>query len=185
MYDVEEIKRRRKKLGITQKRLAELVGVSQPMIARIESGTVDPKLSLVRKIFRALEEIDGKSITSMDIMTSPVVTVSVDDTLLKAIELMERHNISQLPVIESDIPIGSISEGTVLKLIVEKGLTEAGGILVGDVMSEPFPFITPETTLDRISRLLMEHQALLVIERNKIKGIITKYDLMKALHRGI
>ena len=53
-FEIEEIRRRRKKLGITQKKLAELVGVSQPLIARIESGDVDPKFSLIKRIFDVL-----------------------------------------------------------------------------------------------------------------------------------
>jgi len=69
MPEIEEIKRRRKKLGITQKDLAKMLGVSQPLIARIESGTIDPKLSLIKKIFSILEVMEGK-INARNIMHS-------------------------------------------------------------------------------------------------------------------
>jgi len=40
----EELKKRRTNLNLTQNELARLAGVSQPLIARIESGDVDPRL---------------------------------------------------------------------------------------------------------------------------------------------
>ncbi len=46
----EDLKKRRNELGLTQSDLAKRAGVSQPLIARIESGDVDPRLSTVRKI---------------------------------------------------------------------------------------------------------------------------------------
>ena len=52
----EDLKKRRNELGLTQSDLAKRAGVSQPLIARIESGDVDPRLSTVRKILEAFEE---------------------------------------------------------------------------------------------------------------------------------
>ncbi|RLI81888.1 XRE family transcriptional regulator, partial [Archaeoglobales archaeon] len=71
--EIDEIRKRRKRLGISQKKLAELVGVSQPLIARIESGKFDPKLSLVKKILKTLEEIEGRATDARTIMHSPVI----------------------------------------------------------------------------------------------------------------
>ena len=42
----EDIRRMRIRAGLTQKELAERAGVSQSLIARIERGSVDPRLSL-------------------------------------------------------------------------------------------------------------------------------------------
>ncbi|MHA1431033.1 MAG: helix-turn-helix domain-containing protein, partial [Candidatus Freyarchaeota archaeon] len=49
----EDIKRLRKKVGLTQTELAEKAGVSQSLIARIESGSVDPRLSTLQRILNA------------------------------------------------------------------------------------------------------------------------------------
>ncbi|MCD4809259.1 MAG: helix-turn-helix domain-containing protein, partial [Methanosarcinales archaeon] len=45
-----DIKKRRVGLNLTQNELAKLAGVSQPLIARIEAGDVDPRLSTLTKI---------------------------------------------------------------------------------------------------------------------------------------
>jgi len=179
-FEIKEIKRRRKKLGITQKKLAELVGVSQPLIARIESGDIDPKLSLVKKIFEVLEELEGRSVNARRIMTSPVKYVTPDTTLKEAIEIMMRDGISQMPVMESGRVLGSVTESSVVRTILSKGL-DASEIKVRDCMEEPFPMISPEERLESISKMLLNNPALLVVDNGEVVGIITKHDVMKAL----
>ncbi len=178
--EIEEIKRRRKKLGISQKKLAELVGVSQPLIARIESGRFDPKLSLVKKIFQVLEEIEGKSVDAKTIMHSPVISVSASESIKRAAEIMIEHEISQMPVVEGDAVVGSITENAIVKAVLEKG-SAAENLCVRDVMEQPFPTVSPSESLNSISRLLLENPAVLVVEKGKIVGIITKQDIMKFL----
>ncbi len=80
----EEIRRLRLKAGLTQKELAERAGVSQSLIARIESGTVDPRLSTLKKILRALEEATKEGIKAGDVMHTPVITVQMTDSIRKA-----------------------------------------------------------------------------------------------------
>ncbi len=75
----EAIKKKRVKLGLTQSELAERAKVSQPLIARIESGDVDPRLSTVRSIITALDDMEKSRITAKDLMTGPVVSLSPDD----------------------------------------------------------------------------------------------------------
>jgi len=57
----EDLKKMRLELSLTQHDLATRAGVSQPLIARIESGDVDPRLSTLRKIFNALMQQKRKS----------------------------------------------------------------------------------------------------------------------------
>ena len=46
-------------MGVSQRRLAEITGVAQPTIARIERGQVDPRLSTVDLLLSGLHiEID-------------------------------------------------------------------------------------------------------------------------------
>lgn len=40
--------------GLTQEQLAEIVGTSQPSIARLESGRVESRLSFLRRVVEAL-----------------------------------------------------------------------------------------------------------------------------------
>lgn len=57
---VNECVRLRKEMGITQKQLSEITGLSQPVIARIENGHSLPEYKTVMKILIALESMQGK-----------------------------------------------------------------------------------------------------------------------------
>ena len=97
----EDLKKRRNELGLTQSDLAKRAGVSQPLIARIESGDVDPRLSTVRKILEAFEEAKKEQqILIKDLMHSPVIHVSPDDSVEEVVNLMHTHGFSQVPVLE-------------------------------------------------------------------------------------
>lgn len=49
-----EIIKARQEKGMTQKQLETMSGVRQPVIARLERGTTDPRLSTMLKILSAL-----------------------------------------------------------------------------------------------------------------------------------
>ena len=51
---MHELAEARHKLGISQRKLEELSGVKQPVIARMENGTNSPQLDTVLKILGAL-----------------------------------------------------------------------------------------------------------------------------------
>ncbi len=49
-----QVARLRIKRGLTQKQLAKLVGTKQSSIARLESGRIEPRLSFLRRVVKAL-----------------------------------------------------------------------------------------------------------------------------------
>ncbi|MBI2647565.1 helix-turn-helix domain-containing protein, partial [Candidatus Woesearchaeota archaeon] len=59
-YELVEVKKIRKKLELTQTQLANRAGVSQSLIAKVESGRIDPTYSKTKKIFSALSELEKK-----------------------------------------------------------------------------------------------------------------------------
>jgi len=63
---VGEIINSRQEHGYTQKKLEELSGVKQPIIARLEKGTTDPQLSTLLKVLAPL----GKTLAIIPIENS-------------------------------------------------------------------------------------------------------------------
>ncbi len=185
MWDLGEVEKMRKHIGLTQTQLAEKAGVSQSLIARIESGKVDPKLSKVKSIFQALKELGkGKGLTAKDVMSEGIKFVSARDSVEKAAALMRKHDISQLPVREGSRFVGSISERDVLDRVANgSNLEELSLTPVSEVMKPCFPEVTHNTPLMAISSLLDYSPAALVRDRGKAVGIVSRSDLLKLVHR--
>ena len=58
---VEEIAHKRRILGLNQAELAKLAGVSQSLIAKLESGKIDSSYTKVKTIFETLERLETKT----------------------------------------------------------------------------------------------------------------------------
>ena len=58
---IDSIRQIRTKLGITQKRLASMTGVSTSMINQIESGRSQPSYDTAKKIFDSLATLEGQT----------------------------------------------------------------------------------------------------------------------------
>lgn len=181
MLELNRIGMMRKSLGLTQKHLADMAGVSQSLIAKIESGKIDPAYSKVVQIAAALERIGSKGKKTLDeIMSKNIVSVKPSDYLDKAIRLMREKDISQLPVLEDGICIGSVSDSMVVELVSKRG-GKLKSLKVEDVMGESFPILPPNAVVDVATELLSHYTALLVRKNGRLIGIVTKADLLRAI----
>ncbi|MET1102108.1 MAG: CBS domain-containing protein [Pyrodictiaceae archaeon] len=173
------IKSLRLRAGLSQRELARRAGVSQSLIARLEKGQVNIRLSTLQKILEALYEVLQNEDVAENYMHSPVITIAADEKVRKAIKLLDEHDISQLPVVDSNgVNIGTILESTILKAMMEEG-EEVLDKKVEEIMEEPLPQVSPSTPISVVQTILMSYPAVLVVERGKIKGIITKIDILR------
>lgn len=179
--DINEIGRRRKALNLTQKKLAMLAGVSQSLIAKIESGKVSPGYSTVKKILEVFEEIGRENrVVARDILSKRVVSARKTDTVSRAIDTMRKFGYSQLPVIDRGQIIGTISEKTIVDIVSNgRSLPDIMNKKVDSVMTEALPRISEDESVDVISALLRNNPAVLVTKKGRTIGIITKADLFK------
>ena len=175
-----EIKILRKKAGLTQKELAKRAGVSQSLIARIEAGTVDPRLYTLRRILKAIEEASKEKMAKItDIMTDSVISVQINDKVKKAVELMWKYGVSQLPVLDGTRLCGSIREETIMKAMITEKPERILEEPVGELMEEPLPSVNPKADIEDVIKLLISgYPAVLVIDKGKVVGIITKIDVI-------
>jgi predicted transcriptional regulator len=169
------LKKLRMEAKLTQKKLAELVGVSQAHIAKIEQGKVDPRLSTVNKILKVLTE--SKEKRCKDIMTRGVIFAKPSDSILKVSEIMVRHAISQMPVLNGFEVVGTITEEGIIRKLGSNIAEEK----VGNIMDPPLPTVSEDTSISAIRPLLERRQGVLVTKGRKIVGIITRSDLLKTI----
>ncbi|MBI5223619.1 CBS domain-containing protein [Candidatus Micrarchaeota archaeon] len=182
MLEIEKIGKLRRQLGLTQKELATLSGVSQSLIAKIESGRIDPAYSKVTQILAALEGYTRKDKKRAEqIMSSPVIWVSPKDSLDKSIELMQKNELSQIPVFENEKCVGSIMDSLIVSLLTDSKNRNIHALSVSQVMAPSFPQVPFDSSTDALADLLKHYRAILIEKNGKIIGIVTKADLFKAI----
>ncbi|MBD3210660.1 CBS domain-containing protein [Candidatus Micrarchaeota archaeon] len=181
MYDLRKIGKIRKRLGLTQKRLAALAGVSQSLIAKIESGKIDPAYSKVVQIMAALEEKQSREKKTLeDVMTEKIISVKPSDSVEKAVRFMREGDISQIPVLDAGSCVGSLSDSSIMELLSE-ARGSLGDVMVGDVMAESFPALPSTSVIDIAADILRHYPAVLVKKNGRLAGIVTKADLLRTL----
>lgn len=180
-----EIKRLRKQARLTQKELARRSGLSQSLVARIEGENVDPRRSTLNKILAAMSKVEMRR-TASQVMHSPVICVQSSDTVKKAVELMDKHSISQMPVIDRGQVVGAILEATLIKNVMRSGEPETMfKTMVREVMEDVFPSVGPNIPQeDLLAFYSTDTPALLVVNQGRPVGIITKIDLVKAFRKS-
>ncbi len=181
MRSLSEIKKIRKALGLTQKKLAGISGVSQSLIAKIEAGRIDPTYSKVKQIFSVLDS-QKKTVetTAQTIMNTRITALGPRDTLKKASHIMKSQSISQIPVKMDRKIVGLLSETNFVDAI-KNGYSEETQI--GKVMGDAPPVLTSDAGIDIISNLL-RYYPLIIIEKNgNFQGIITKSDILTKLYK--
>lgn len=172
----QDLRERRTALGMTQSELAERAAVSQPLIARIEGGDVDPRLSTLRRIVQAMDEAEGGIERAADLMQEDVVAVTPEQSISEAVRVMNEEAFSQLPVLQDGVPIGSISESDLAHLGEEVRHEP-----INAHKNESFPTVAPDAPLEEIGNLLEHYEAVLVTEDGEAVGIITEADLAARL----
>ncbi|TXT55711.1 MAG: hypothetical protein BAJATHORv1_30091 [Candidatus Thorarchaeota archaeon] len=170
----EKLKHLREVAGLTQLDLAEAVGVTQPYIARMERGTLDPKLSIVNKIVDIVSR--AREIRCEDIMTRDPKTMDARNSVASAIEDMQKYGYSQLPVVRSGRIVGMITERDIIRNL-RHDLTK---ISVGAAIeSSGPPRVDEHTPIDSILPLFDMYQAVLILSQGRLSGIITRSDLLR------
>src|SRR3712207_6610938 len=116
---LEYIKQARRRLGITQRKLAYLTGISTSMINQIESGRCKPSYETARKIFEVLSSLEGRtSMKAGDICSRRPISVQKDEKLHKAIDVMRVNSISQIPVFDTSRVVGILTEDGLAKVML-------------------------------------------------------------------
>jgi predicted transcriptional regulator len=177
--DLKKIKKMRQKLGITQAELAKLAGVSQSIITKIENAKIEPSYSIARKILITLEqEIAGKhdQIKAKDVCSKKIISIQLDQTIDKALNLMVKNAISQMPVFKENVLVGSVSE----ELFIKKyDKIKNKNVKIQNIMDEALPTIPEDTNITLVNEMLKIYPAILVVKNGKTIGIISKTDILQ------
>ena len=174
---IQSIKQQRLKMNMTQKELANLVGVSTSMINQIESGRSAPSYSTARRIFEALARKQNEgSKTVEELCSQKIIKLKPTNTLGEAIAKMDKDKISQIPVFDGNAVLGVITDQGLI------GHTNDGiskKTKVEDVMEAAPPVVEVGTPASTLAPLIKFSKCILVRKGTKIIGIISGADVLQ------
>ncbi len=113
---------------------------------------------------------------------NPVV-INADSSIMDAVSLLKKYDISQLPVKEDNKIIGMVYEIELLRAFADssKGLDSS----VRTVTDHNFSVIAPSSPLSDLANVFSEGVgAVLVMENDNLLGILTRIDLISYLARS-
>jgi cystathionine beta-synthase len=125
------------------------------------------------------EVVTAKAITERKQITQ-LVYATPAETVATAFKKMKEMNLTQLPVMEDGNNLGSITEHSILQLLMDNPYHRDGE--VGKVMSKPFPFVPLTATATEISKHISKDNTAVLVKLNSgALTIITEFDLIEAM----
>ncbi len=117
-----------------------------------------------------------------DIMEKNVVTIEHEKNALDAAKLLKEKEISFLVIIKDNSPIGIVSERDFVKKVVAEDKV-ASTMSLESIMSKKFRWVQPDSKIeDAVQKMLNNNiRRLLVLEKEKLVGVITQTDLTSFL----
>jgi len=137
---------------------------------------------------------NSRTIRVSDWMTQEVLAVETFDSIAVARQLMAKHRVNQLPVLDNDNLVGLVTDRDIrdaypTSLMINR--TEeidrfADRVTVEEVMTHDVFVVQPDTPLLTAVGLLRRHRigSLPVIKNKNLVGIITRSDILEFVLNG-
>jgi len=118
----------------------------------------------------------------LNIKGNEISSVTSEDTVFKALELMAAKNIGALLVIDNEKLSGIFSERDYARKVILQGKSSKE-IKIKEIMSENVLVVSPERTPEECMALMINKNVrhLPVIDNEKLSGIISIGDVVKAV----
>ncbi len=132
-----------------------------------ERGFLDKELT-VRDVIRLLSR-------------QHLITIHARDKVRHALQLMKEYDISQIPVMDENEVVGSVTENNILSYILENPLDHADKP-VADIMDAPFPTVEEDMPISKLSKYITKKiPAVLARDTAGNLHILTKYDILQMI----
>lgn len=114
-------------------------------------------------------------------MIKRVITVTPNTSLLEARDVLLRHKLKRLVVLDSKkIPVGIITEKDIAKTVYSLGDKSIKSVKVGGFMSKNLKTVMKDASVYYCAKLMRRHKisSIIILNDNKtLAGIVTKTDL--------
>jgi len=140
-----------------------------------------------------------------DVMSTPVLSVSLETTVGEVAQMLREHRVSGLVVVDEEgLLVGVVGEGDLLYRVarphlpphievlgsifylqtpghIEEMMRRITGTVVGDVMSSKVVSVTEETRIEDVASLMIERKVrrIPVVRQGRPVGIVTRGDIVR------
>ena len=167
----------RKSLGISQSKLAGATEIPRATIARMETKKYEPKLSIIQTIYNYLykkQNITHKPLCKFG--KRKIISVTSNQTISKAINLIIKHKFECIPVIDENIVKGKI---TTMKLATRKSSKDDSKIKISEFMEESPPIVPCSTPGIQVKPFLeSSSDCVILTKKGELYGLVTLWDFM-------
>ena len=127
--------------------------------------------------------IDSKQPIAQDLIAKhkgkKLITVGKDDSISDAISLMQKFDISQIPVFENENVVGSLDDSKIYATLMSDPSAKENK--VETIMQSAFPFVETTASIEEISKKIDKTNSAVLVNNNGDVHIITKHDIIDAL----
>ncbi|MCW5781939.1 MAG: CBS domain-containing protein [Nitrospirales bacterium] len=168
------------------------VGQENPPSASQKNAGPSPLQARLYEQVESFTQSSRAKIFAKDIMSSPVVTLSVTSSLSQAWAVVHSRRFRHIPILDAkEVLVGMLSDRDLFRGTMESVLsgetashTQAGGS-IRSLVSRPVLVASPETELRALARVLLEEHigALPIVSEVEglLVGMITRSDILRVL----
>lgn len=110
-------------------------------------------------------------------MTRGVIFAKSNESVLKASEIMVKNAVSQLPVLEGNRVVGTITEQGIVRNLRSNLANEK----IKKIMDPPLSEVQEDISVDAVHAMLEKSPGVLVKRGRETVGIIARSDLLKTI----
>ena len=120
-----------------------------------------------------------------EVMSSPVVTVRSEVSVMDALEVMTRDRVGSVVVLDDEEPVGIFTRRDLMNRVMKTN-ADPWRTGVKEVMSKPLITIEPREPISTAVRKMQQLGVarLVVVEKGRLRGIITQTDIRLKFSRG-
>lgn len=117
-----------------------------------------------------------------EIMTTKVITVDKDESLKRVLDLMKKHDITKIPVVDNKKFFGLVTDNTIAYKLgsIRKRSVTASRLHASSVTEKQVKTVSQDDEVKTILKSVGEPgpTMLPVVEQGKVIGVVTKADLL-------
>ncbi|NLV63542.1 MAG: CBS domain-containing protein [Clostridiaceae bacterium] len=113
-----------------------------------------------------------------DIMTKSVATISPEATIKDAAQMMQRHNVGSIPVVDTNGLVGIVTDRDIVVRNIASG-QDPSSTPIKNVMTSQVTTVTPDEDVNKITQMMSSRQIrrVPVVENQKLVGMVSLGDL--------